>query len=67
MDNEKKKSKLAFGLSTKIMAASLGILVAVVAVNYVVFLSGYRHDAQTAMMARASAFTAVADEAAQAV
>ncbi|MBL4809202.1 MAG: DUF3365 domain-containing protein [Phycisphaerales bacterium] len=63
MDNEKKKSKFAFGLSTKIMAASLGILVAVVAVNYVVFLSGYRHDAQTAMMARASAFTAVADEA----
>lgn len=63
MENEQQKSKFAFGLSTKIMAASLGILVAVVAVNYVVFLSGYRKDAQTAMMARASAFTAVADEA----
>ncbi len=63
MENEQKKSKLAFGLSTKIMAASLCILFAVVAVNYVVFLSGYRKDAQSAMMARASAFTAVADEA----
>jgi len=63
MENEQKKSKFAFGLSTKIMAASLGILIAVVAVNYVVFLSGYRNDAQDAMMARASAFTAVADEA----
>jgi len=45
------------------MAATLGVLVAVVAVNYVVFLSGYKNDAQDAMMARASAFTAVADEA----
>ncbi|MBO6514424.1 MAG: methyl-accepting chemotaxis protein [Phycisphaerales bacterium] len=56
-------SRFSFGLSTKIMVTSLGILLMVVAVNYVVFLSGYRKDAESAMMERASAFTAVADEA----
>ncbi|MGJ8636892.1 MAG: methyl-accepting chemotaxis protein [Phycisphaerales bacterium] len=56
-------SKFSFGLSAKIMVASLGVMLVVVAVNYVVFLSGYRKDAQSAMMERASAFTAVADEA----
>ena len=63
MSEKERSSKFAFGLSTKIMIASVGILMAVVAVNYVVFLSGYRKDAQAAMMERASAFTAVADEA----
>ncbi|MBO6514426.1 MAG: methyl-accepting chemotaxis protein [Phycisphaerales bacterium] len=61
--SEQPKSLLSFGLSTKIIFASLSILFVVVAVNYVVFLSGYRKDAESAMMARAMAFTAVADEA----
>ncbi len=63
MSEQQETSRISFGLSTKIMIASLGVLLAVVAVNYVVFLSGYRADAQVAMMERASAFTAVADEA----
>ncbi len=63
MSENTKSKKIALGLSTKIMAASLSILILVVAVNYLVFLRGYRTDAQSAMMARASAFTAVADEA----
>lgn len=57
------KSLLAFGLSTKIILSCFVILLLVITVNYVVFLSGYRKDAQIAMMDRASAFTAVADEA----
>lgn len=63
MSDQEHSSKFSFGLSTKIMIASLGIMFLVVAVNYVVFLNGYRKDAQVAMMERASAFTAVADEA----
>lgn len=63
MNNEQKKSKLSFGLTTKIMATTLSLLIVMVTINYVVFLKGYRNDAQEAMMARASAFTAVADEA----
>ena len=57
------KSILSLGLSTKIIASCFVILLMVITVNYIVFLKGYRKDAQTAMMARASAFTAVADEA----
>ena len=63
MDNKPSTSRFALGLSTKIIAASLGILLVVVAVNYVVFLNGYKGDAKEAMVQRASAFTAVADEA----
>lgn len=51
------------GLSTKIMGCALGVLFVVIAVNYIVFLRGYRTDAQASMVQRASAFTAVADEA----
>jgi len=51
------------GLSMKIASSTLVILIVVVAVNYVVFLRGYRTAAQAAMMDRASAFTAVAEEA----
>ena len=51
------------GLGIKIIAASVLVLVLVVAVNYAVFLSGYKADAQRAMIDRAAAFTAVADEA----
>jgi methyl-accepting chemotaxis protein len=53
----------SLGLSTKIIAAVLTILVAVIAVNYVVFMTGYRRDTQAALMDKAAAFTAVADEA----
>ncbi len=64
MDKKTDQSrKFSFGLASKIICVTLVILVAVVAVNYVIFLNGYRKDAQEAMMARASAFTAVADEA----
>jgi methyl-accepting chemotaxis protein len=63
MSMEKEKSKFSFGLSTKIITITFSILVAVVAVNYVVFLSGYRKDVQASYVDRASGFTAVADAA----
>jgi len=63
MSQEKSKSKFSFGLSTKIIAITFSILVAVVAANYVVFLSGYEKDMQESMVTRASGFTAVADAA----
>ncbi len=63
MGSKQSKSFFSFGLSTKIVVATLFVMFAVISVKYVVFLSGYRTDAQAAMMARASAFTAVADEA----
>ncbi|MBL4591234.1 MAG: methyl-accepting chemotaxis protein [Phycisphaerales bacterium] len=63
MSNDTKSKKFALGLSTKIIAATLTVMVAVVAVNYTIFLNGYRDSAQEAMVARAAAFTAVADEA----
>ncbi len=53
---------LKLGLSTKIIGISVLILLVVVTVNYVIFLKGYRNEAMNAMMMRASAFTAVADE-----
>ena len=63
MNTENKESKFSFGLSTKIIAITFSILAAVVAVNYVVFLSGYKKDIQTSYIDRASGFTAVADAA----
>jgi methyl-accepting chemotaxis protein len=63
MSQQKGKSKFSFGLSTKIIAVTFAILVAVVAVNYVVFLKGYRTDMQESFVNRASGFTAVADAA----
>lgn len=51
------------GLATRITILSLTILVGVVAVNYLVFVQRYKHSAEKAMIARARAFTAVADEA----
>ena len=63
MSKEKGKSNFSFGLSTKIIAVTFSILVAVVAVNYAVFLKGYRVDMEQSFIGRASAFTAVADEA----
>ena len=52
----------SLGLGARIVAAMLTILVSVVAVNYVVFATGYRASAQEAMVEKAKAFTAVADE-----
>ncbi len=53
----------ALGLSTKILCTVIVIVIAVVAVNYVVFLRGYREDTLDAFKNQAAAFTAVADEA----
>jgi len=50
------------GLGTRIVAAALAVLVAVVTVNYIVFAVGYRSRAIDAMVEKAKAFTAVADE-----
>ena len=63
MSTEKGKFNFSLGLSTKIIAITFSILVAVVAVNYVVFLTGYANDMQDAYVKRASGFTAVADAA----
>ncbi|MCC6676822.1 MAG: methyl-accepting chemotaxis protein [Phycisphaerales bacterium] len=53
----------SLGLSTKILAVVAVLVVAVVAANYGIFMPGYAHAAKEAMMAKAAAFTAVADEA----
>ncbi len=50
-------------LATRIVAVTVLILVVVVAVNYVVFASGYRTRAEEAFVDKAKAFSAVADEA----
>jgi methyl-accepting chemotaxis protein len=63
MKDQTKQEKRSLGLTTKIIGATFSIMILVIAVNYIVFLKGYRNDAQSAMMERASAFTAVADEA----
>ena len=60
MDKQQKRS---IGISTRIIATTLGIIFAIVLVNYIVFATGYRKDAEKAMVEKAAAFTAVADEA----
>jgi len=60
MEQERKKS---LSVTFRIIATTVGILVAVVALNYVIFATGYRNDAENAMVEKAAAFTAVADEA----
>jgi len=60
MEQERKKS---LSVTFRIIATTVGILVAVVALNYVIFATGYRKDAESAMVEKAAAFTAVADEA----
>ncbi|MDX2016017.1 MAG: methyl-accepting chemotaxis protein [Planctomycetota bacterium] len=59
MSNQKR----SLGLSAKIIALSVAVVLAVVAVNYVIFMRSYKSDAEEAMMKKAAAFTAVADEA----
>ncbi|MEM1329874.1 MAG: methyl-accepting chemotaxis protein [Planctomycetota bacterium] len=60
-----KVSKLTngLGLSPKIIAAALAVIVVVVAANYVVFMSGHRDAMEETLGYKASVFTAVADEA----
>ena len=50
------------GLTTKIVTLAVGMLLGVLALNYVVFVKGYRSDMEAAMAEKAGAFTAVADE-----
>lgn len=53
----------AIGLATRMIALAVFMLVVVVGLNYVVFVGGYRNSAEEALMEKAAAFTAVADEA----
>ena len=50
-------------LSSRIIALTTFLVIAAVAVNYVVFVSRFRESAEHAMVEKAAAFTAVADEA----
>ena len=50
-------------LSGRIVALTVLLVIVAVAVNYVVFVAGYRDSAEHAMVEKAAAFTAVADEA----
>lgn len=50
-------------LSGRIVALTVMLVIIAVAVNYVVFVIGYRKSAEEAMVEKAAAFTAVADEA----
>ena len=60
MSTEHKETRFKFGISTKLLAVTLLILIAVVGVNYAVFLSGYRKDMQHTYLQRASGISAVA-------
>ncbi len=51
----------SFTLASRIIAITMVILIGVVAVNYMVFVGGYKHSAEEAMIKKAAAFTAVAD------
>jgi len=53
----------SLGLGTRVIAVTILILITVVAVNYVVFITNYRADSRVAMVEKAAAFTAVAEEA----
>jgi len=50
-------------LATRIVAVTLIVVISVVAVNYLIFVRGYRASAQEALVEKAKAFIAVADEA----
>ncbi|MFW5682441.1 MAG: hypothetical protein ACOC1G_05490 [Phycisphaeraceae bacterium] len=52
----------SLGLGTRVIGLALIILVTVVSVNYVVFVDRFRGSAEHAMVDKAAAFTAVADE-----
>jgi len=50
-------------LATRIVLVTLLIVIGVVAVNYLIFVRGYRASAEAALVEKARAFSAVADEA----
>ena len=50
-------------LSSRIVTLAILLVLATVAVNYVVFVTRFRENAELAMVEKAGAFTAVADEA----
>ena len=52
----------SIGISTKVLGVTAGVVVGVVAINYTVFMSGYKRDALAALETQASYFSAVADE-----
>ncbi len=56
------KLGLNIGLSAKIIAVTVGILVVVVAVNYSIFISRHTEAMKDSKMEQASRFTALADE-----
>ncbi len=57
-----REAKKSFGLSTKIISLTVTVIAVVVAANYVVFARGMNKSARDALMEKAAAFTAVADE-----
>jgi methyl-accepting chemotaxis protein len=57
------KAISSMGLTTRIVIATVVVMVVAVSVNYAKFLTAYSDDARDAMIERAAAFTAVADEA----
>ncbi len=63
MSADNNTSRFKFGISTKMLAITLAILVAVVGINYIVFMDGYKTAMFRAYEEKASSFTAVADEA----
>lgn len=57
------EEKRALGVITKIVLTVVCLVVAVVGINFILFIRAYKEDARQAMMAKAASFTAVADEA----
>lgn len=53
----------SMGMGTRIILLTMAVLLPVVVVNYVIFVHGYQQSAEKAMVEKAAAFTAVADEA----
>ena len=53
----------SLSITTKILCATIMVLLIALAINGAVFTRGYRKDAVQAMTEKAAAFTAVADEA----
>jgi methyl-accepting chemotaxis protein len=57
------EEKRSLGVITKIVLTVTCLVVAVVGVNFILFIRAYEHDVEEAMMAKAASFTAAADEA----
>jgi len=63
MSQDHEQQRVRLGISTKLLGITFAILIAVVGINYAVFMSGYRSSMLTSYEEKASSFTAVADEA----